>query len=388
MSLRVKLTAITIVTISLIIFSLTFISLTLTTVYSTGTGVYHSGLLDALTIEELLASNDFQIHDGFMTIVEGSSMSDDAYIVVNIDMFTFEESQQIFYHYTILVAVIFIVVGAILAYIISKQTLKPIKLLADKIENIDANNLDTPIEPPKANDELSSLTRSFNNMLVKLNSSFNNHKLFAQNAAHELKTPLASIMTNIEVLQLDDEPSTEEYKEVIGVVKDSTARLIELVEGLLSVNNAIDETRWQTLNVSEIFEAIIDNLKDEIERKRLAVDLSGECHIRGDKILLERAFLNLLNNAVRYNIENGTIKIRLEKNEITIEDSGIGIPKENLENIFEPFYCVDSSRSKNLGGHGLGMTIAKNIFDMHMIKISVSSEAGKGTKIILKLNEI
>jgi len=394
-----KLTIVTIITISLIVLSLTIISLALTrvthhTTVATGRSlivedflVYEGGaaVQDFLISEGIVTLEDLLTHNILVTVDAEAFMQDDMYVMVNAEVLPHEESQGIFYHYTIVVAVIFILAGAILAYIISRQTLKPIKTLADKIENIDANNLDTPIKPPKANDELSSLTHSFNNMLGKLNRSFNSHKLFAQNAAHELKTPLASIMANVEVLQLDDEPSTEEYKEVVGVVKDNTARLIDLVEGLLSANNAIDETCWQRFGVSEVFEAIIKNLNDDIERKHLNVDLSGECHIRGDKVLLERAFQNLINNAVRYNIENGTIKISLENDVISIEDSGIGIPKENLENIFEPFYCVDSSRSKNLGGHGLGMTIAKNIFDMHKIKIHVSSEAGKGTKIILEI---
>jgi len=377
------------------------VSLTASFIYTVSVSWAFSGVVETMAIEDILAIEDlllsedtiataeFQILDVFITVVEGTTMLDEVPLIVHVaELNAGEEYYNVFQRYGIIIAVAFIIIGAISAYIISRQTLKPMKTLAEKIEDIDANNLDTPIELPKANDELSSLTHSFNNMLGKLNRSFNSHKLFAQNAAHELKTPLASIMTNIEVLQLDDEPSMDEYKEVVGVVKDNTARLIDLVEGLLSANNAIDETRWQTFNVSEVFETIINNLNDDIERKHLNVDLSGECHIRGDKVLLERAFQNLVHNAVRYNIENGTIEISLENDEISIEDSGIGIPKENLENIFEPFYCVDNSRSKNLGGHGLGMTIAKNIFDMHRIKICVSSEAGKGTKIILKLNEI
>jgi signal transduction histidine kinase len=299
--------------------------------------------------------------------------------------FAIEEPQDTFQFYSIIIAAVFILIGAVLAYVLSGQTLKPVKALASKIEEIDANNLDTPIEPPKSNDEISKLTHSFNNMLGKLNRSFESQKLFAQNAAHELKTPLASIMTNIEVLQLDDEPSVEEYADVVSVIKDSTVRLIELVEGLLSLNNTVDETKWQAFDALEVFKVILGDLCDEIERKELKIDLSGQCTVRGDKALLERAFQNLVHNAVRYNVANGTIRICLEENEISIEDSGIGIAKEKRNNIFEPFYCVDNSRSKKLGGHGLGMTIAKNIFDMHSIKICVLSELGKGTKIILQL---
>ena len=295
------------------------------------------------------------------------------------------ESHRTFQDYSIVVAVVFVLIGAIMAYIISGQTLKPIKSLAKKVEDIDVNNLDTPIESSKSNDEVSRLTYSFNSMLGKLNRSFEIQKLFAQNAAHELKTPLASIMTNIEVLQLDDEPTTEEYKEVVDTVKASTEQLIKLVHGLLSINSIIDESAWQSFSGSTAFAEIIDSLENEIAQKGLDVLVSGDCRIKGERTLLERAFSNLVHNAVRYNIDSGTVKIILSDKSIIIEDSGVGIPAEDLAHIFEPFYVVDKSRTKSLGGHGLGMSIAKNIFDSHSMDINISSEVEQGTKIIVNV---
>jgi len=363
-SLRVKITIITILCISLV------------TIGITGLSNYNAQLNIINPLSIFIATS--------MVAVVESETGESTYVTVHAN-FPVTEHQDIFQLYSIIITIAFILVGAVLAFVISGQTLKPIKTLAKKIEDIDANNLHTQIEPPQTKDELSRLTNSFNSMLSKLNRSFESQRLFAQNAAHELKTPLASIMTNIDVLQLDEEPSIEEYKEVVGVVKNSTLRLIELVEGLLSINNAVDETRWQTFNTGEVFETIVNDLDDDIERKKLKIDLSGKCRINGDKALLERALHNLVHNAVRYNVHGGSVKIQLEENAIFIEDSGIGIPEENLGRIFEPFYCVDSSRSKKLGGHGLGMSIAKNIFDMHNIKISVYSQLGNGTKIVLKM---
>ena len=377
-SLRIKITIVTILCLSLITIGITFFS---------NFNVIRTFInpLEDFTTE----------YNTFFTTVIASEMEPIVFDGAGIRFehtdntavsmtFVVAESQDAFQLNSIIIATAFILIGAVLAFIISGQTLKPIKTLAQKIEDIDANNLSAQIEPPKTKDELSRLTNSFNNMLSKLNRTFESQRLFAQNAAHELKTPLASIMTNIDVLQLDDEPSAEEYKEVVGVVKDSTLRLIELVEGLLSINNTVDETRWQTFDVADVIRQITADLDGEIQLKQIKVDLFGKCKLKGDKALLERAFHNLVHNAVRYNVHGGSIKIHLEENAISIEDSGIGIAKENLERIFEPFYCVDNSRSKKLGGHGLGMTIAKNIFDMHDIKISVYSELGTGTKIILK----
>jgi signal transduction histidine kinase len=218
----------------------------------------------------------------------------------------------------------------------------------------------------------------------KLNRSFENQRLFAQNAAHELKTPLASIMANIEVLELDEKPTNDEYRELIDIVRVSTQRLIELVKGLLSLNSYIDETQYQSFYVKRPIEMMIDDLHEMIMQKNVDVVITGECELKGDKALIERALFNLIHNAVRYSIDQGKVAITLSTNDIVIEDNGVGIPADCLEEIFQPFFCVDKSRSKKLGGHGLGMTIAKNVFDKHHMEICVFSEVGEGTKIILR----
>lgn len=296
---------------------------------------------------------------------------------------TTQESHRNFLNISILIIIAFIFVGAIGAFIISGQTIKPVKSLAKKMGDIDINNLSTTIELPKANDEISQLTHSFNNMIGKIDRSFEIQKLFAQNAAHELKTPLAFIRGSLDVLEIGDKPTEDEYKETFDIIKSSTDRLIELVEGLLSLNNETNEQQWQLFSVKSIFESIAGDLHEDIKRKHLTVSISGDYNMRGDKTLIERAIFNLVQNAVRYNIDNGEVKISIAENCITIEDSGVGIPADSLEHIFESFYCVDKSRSKKLGGHGLGMAITKNILEKHHMEIRVTSEAGKGTKVFL-----
>lgn len=296
---------------------------------------------------------------------------------------TTQESHRNFLNISILIIIAFIFVGAIGAFIISGQTIKPVKSLAKKMGDIDINNLSTTIELPKANDEISQLTHSFNNMIGKIDRSFEIQKLFAQNAAHELKTPLAFIRGSLDVLEIGDKPTEDEYKETFDIIKSSTDRLIELVEGLLSLNNETNEQQWQLFSVKSIFESIAGDLHEDIKRKHLTVSISGDYSMRGDKTLIERAIFNLVQNAVRYNIVNGEVKISIAENCITIEDSGVGIPADSLEHIFESFYCVDKSRSKKLGGHGLGMAITKNILEKHHMEIRVTSEAGKGTKVFL-----
>ena len=387
-SLRIKITILTTLALSLVTACITYLS-----IHNAQQHIVEPFAAFYVTvIERMFDSEDLATGaldgNGFRLYEIGRAMPDIRIIDPNhffsqTPFVTIDQSQQNFQIYSIIIAIIFVLIGAIGAYLISGQALKPIKTLATDIENIDANNLATKIEPPASNDEVSRLTHSFNNMLEKLNSSFETQKLFAQNAAHELKTPLASIRTNIEVLQLDSEPSLDEYKEVVNTVKGSTEQLIALVDGLLALNDEVDESKWQFFYGKEMFEKILSDLNESIAEKELEVLLLGNCRVKGNQSLLERAFSNLVHNAIRYNIKGGLVRIIMTNDSIIIEDSGIGIPREHLTHLFEPFYCVNSSRSKELGGNGLGLAIAKHIFDKHKFEITVSSEIGVGTTIIL-----
>jgi len=293
------------------------------------------------------------------------------------------QAQSDFQIFSFAISTSFIILGTLTAYIIAGQALKPIKTLATQVEDVNASNLSKQLEQPNANDEVSRLTTAFNNMLKKLNSSFEMQKLFAQNAAHELKTPLASMRANIEVLKLDDEPGVEEYKEVLDTVATDTETLIGLVEGLLSVGNELKEAKNETFEVRLLFKRVIEKLQTEIATKNLQIQVTGTGGWHGDKRLLEQAFLNLVHNAVRYNVENGTVTISITDSRIIIDDTGVGIPFKDLKQIFNPFYCVDSSRSRELGGHGLGLSITKNILDKHGMDILIFSKVGKGTKVLI-----
>jgi signal transduction histidine kinase len=375
LSLRAKLTIFTI------------LMLTLIAVGTTGLSVLNAGRI-FISPRDI----DTTIEEGYIQsfLISASLIEERDVIQIAEDALASGELQRIasasqrnFQNVSLLIVIAFVIVGAIGAFLISGQTIKPIKVLAEKMEDIDVNNLSTIVEPPKANDEISRLTNSFNNMIGKIDRSFEIQKLFAQNAAHELRTPLTTLRASVEILELDDEPTPDDYKDVVSIVKTSTDRMIELVQDLLSLNSVTDEMQWQTFSANDIFESIISELSESISDKGLTAQISGICYIKGDKTLLERAFFNLVHNAIRYNIDNGELKITLAENSIIIEDSGVGIPSEHLSHIFEPFYCVDKSRSKKLGGHGLGMTIAKGILDKHKIIMQIISEVGKGTKIIL-----
>jgi len=286
---------------------------------------------------------------------------------------------------SIFTAIGVIVAGSLFAWVLTGKTLKPLRIFADRIEDIDENSLNAQVVLPPSSSEVSRLTDSFNNMLEELNNAFTNKKLFASHAAHELKTPLTNILTNIEVMQMDDEPSTEDYKEVIEITKDNLERLTVLIQDLLHFNAELDSSNFSNIRSDTLFEKIIKDLSLSIHEKNIRIDIDGQVTVRGDNDLLERAFFNLIQNAVKYNTDNGEIIIISYEDMIIIEDTGIGIPAECLSQIFEPFYCVDKSRSRKLGGSGLGLSITKQIFEKHSLKISVSSKIGKGTKFVIKL---
>ena len=368
-TLRLKITALTAVSLTAMCICLTLISVYNTNVfYEPFTNIAKKQPIGAIINENAGISNITNEND--IAIIDGMFLG----------------SRDKFKAQSIISAIIIIIFGTVLSYFIAGQTLKPLNTLTDKIEEIDENNLNTQIMPALNGGEVARLTKSFNNMLEKLDRAFDAKRLFAYNAAHELKTPLTNILTNIEVMQMDDKPSAEDYAEVVDITKENVERLTLLVQDLLRFNSEIDDELCEKMRTDKLFEKIISDLSKNINEKNIEVTLNGNVEIYGEKTLLERAFFNLVLNAVKYNRDNGKIKITAAEKTITIEDSGIGIPKQSISQIFDPFYCVDKSRSRSLGGNGLGLSIAKQIFDKHNMKITVLSEENKGTKILLKIS--
>ncbi|MCL2367103.1 MAG: HAMP domain-containing histidine kinase [Oscillospiraceae bacterium] len=294
-------------------------------------------------------------------------------------------TQRDFRQYSLWVAAAIIMLASLGAYWVADVIVRPIKKLSGSVREIDADKLHERLPLPKSHDEISQLTIAFNEMLDTLHRSFESKQLFAQNAAHELKTPLTIIRANMETLEMDDTPTVDDYKEVFGEVKNSTERMINLVEGLLEMGRASSGVGRTVFQAREIFEDIIEDLEETIRIKRLDAKIIGDVTIKGEKTLLRQTFFNLVHNAVRYNVEGGNIAVTLSQHQITIADTGIGIPPESLGQLFDPFYCVDKSRAKKLGGNGLGLAITKHILDAHQMRINVTSKVGAGTLVSIHI---
>ncbi|MEG0156044.1 MAG: ATP-binding protein [Anaerovoracaceae bacterium] len=274
-------------------------------------------------------------------------------------------------------------IGTILTYLFARKTLKPLEQLTKTADQINIHCLEENIPLPNTGDEVERLTQSFNDMTTKLHASYQVQKNFSANAAHELRTPLAAIQTQLEVFNLKTDRNADEYAALIQRVGKSTERLSMLVNDLLRFTNHQTVDRSKPVDLYDLFTEIIFELEDKARAKNVELLLSGTGTVYGDDGLLQRAFYNLVSNAIGYNVEGGKVIITISSHEIHISDTGIGIPDEAKANIFNTFFCVDKSRSRQLGGSGLGLAIVKNIIEKHDGYLYVKDNHPQGSIFII-----
>lgn len=278
------------------------------------------------------------------------------------------------------VAVLF---GGVLTYYISGKALEPVRALNEQVKNINAHNLEESIDIPPTNDELAELTVSFNDMTDKLAQVFEMQKRFSADAAHELRTPLTVLQTKLDVFRKKEVHSAEEYKTLVNAVQKQVKRLRSLVTELLDIANMEHKFNKQDIPIGSLLKDVVMELNPVAKEKDISLIFnSSDCHIYGDYDLLYRAFFNLTENAIKYNVKSGKVIVDVSKAEkhivVTVKDTGIGIPDKMKKQIFEPFYRVDKSRSREIGGAGLGLSLTENIIKKHKGSISVSDNKSSG----------
>ncbi len=281
------------------------------------------------------------------------------------------------------------ILGMIVAYYMAGRTLRPVNELNEAILDISEKNLKQRLTEDCKGDEISSLTHSFNGMLDRLEDSFWRQKRFSSNAAHELKTPLATMKTGLQVLELSEEPTVEECKEIMDIAGKQINRLINMVDDLLIFTNQGYEEPLEPICLG----AVLLEITKELGPLCQAKDVTMECRgveegwlVLGNETLTYRLFYNLVENAIKYNRRTGQINIvidndadHVENVHVRIYDTGMGMENNQLKKIFEPFYCIDTSRSRKLGGSGLGLAIVKDIIERYGWEIKVDSKLGTGT---------
>lgn len=267
--------------------------------------------------------------------------------------------------------------GSALTYYLAGKALKPLDRLSNQVKNLTVLNLSEALQVPPTKDEIAELTQHFNEMTDKLNQAFMSQKRFSANAAHELRTPLAVLQTKVDVFKKRSDHSSDEYDALINVFEKQIDRLRSLVGDLLDMSNRQEDIEKTSICLSDIFVEIITELSDIAKNKDVTFKLHCESStILGNVDLLYRAFYNLIENGIKYNIRGGHVVIEAENIanghvQIVIKNSGTSIPDSMKKDIFEPFYRVDKSRSREIGGIGLGLSIANSIIKKHDGTITV-----------------
>jgi len=281
-----------------------------------------------------------------------------------------------------------LLLSAGLAYVMARKALAPVSKLRRATDAITADRLDQRLPVANPHDELGLLTRTINAMLARLDRSFAEVRRFTADASHELRTPLTAIRSVGEVA-LQRSLSPEAYREVIGSMLEEVDRLTRLVENLLLLTRAeagrIPLTR-ATVDLRELVAGVADGLRVLTEEKNqeLTVELGGPVAVECDATVLRQGITNLLHNAIKFTPNKGVIRVAARSATnggavIEVEDSGPGIPTAHQERVFERFYRVDQARSRDTGGMGLGLAIARWAVEANGGRIELESVAGQGT---------
>ena len=297
------------------------------------------------------------------------------------------------------ITIIMIIAGALLMLLASlggnfiiRTALRPVKSVVQTAKDISADDLSLRIESGRRQDEIGELVDTFNDMISRLEESVKKIKQFSGDVSHELRTPLTIIRGEIEVLLRKDR-NKDEYEKTLKSTLEEAAYLERIIDDLLFLSRveALERKEFSdTVNLDEILLNVAESQEMAAKRKGIALDIAQvePAEIKGEEILLERMIANLIDNAIRYTPPGGRVEVALETKSgspaLKVQDTGIGIPEESLPLIFDRFYVVDKSRSKETGGLGLGLSIVKRVADSHRATIDVKSEENRGTTFLIR----
>ena len=305
---------------------------------------------------------------------------------------TVKNTQIEFWIKSLAITLIITLTVSFLMYLIVGYALYPLRELTLQIEDIQAKNLKEPILSKSNSTEIERLTLAFNRLLLRLEETFATQRQFSANAAHELRTPLAVMSTKFEVFEKNKNPDEADYKEAIGMARTQTDRLSHVIDILLEMTELQSAPKSDSISLSEITEEVICDLVAVAEKKNISlVQDDGEARLTGSDTLVYRAIYNLIENAIKYNKEDGKVSVAITEDEnfakVIITDTGSGIAKEDWDRIFEPFFRVDKSRSRSMGGAGLGLALVKEIAVRHGGDVKVIESSNKGSSIELSLSK-
>ena len=350
------------------------------TLFVYGNGVYY--------IDSLQHTVDTQLGDG------SNATSAEIYIGIPDDAwddFVSDFSVQVYNNKanykknSLLFSALMALAGGVATYFISGRALKPLCEFSDKIEEVQAQNLsDSRIEESGVA-ELNRLSVSYNRMLARLSEAFKMQRQFTANAAHEFRTPLAVMQLQLDLYNSTEHPTNDACaQQTIRMMTEQNERLSKMVKTLLDMSELQTVARDDEVALDALVEEVLADLEPLAQEK--AIHLTAQCDavtMTGSDILLYRLVYNLVENAIKYNTPGGTVTVGAVQQDkhirLTVADTGTGIPEELKERVFEPFFRLDKSRSRALGGVGLGLALVREIVSVHGGSISVKDNPDGGT---------
>ena len=288
------------------------------------------------------------------------------------------------------------VIGGVSAYFVAGFTLRPVRKVSKAAQRISANTLNTRLALDGPKDEVKELADTFDAMLGRLERTFDQQSRFVGDVAHELRTPLASLRTNLEVVTADENATLDDYHEMANAQERALTRLERVVADLLILAKSEQPLAHSDVSLGSLMEEVFSGLEHKASERHVELSLTSttEIVIRGNESLLARVFSNLIENGINYNLSGGEVLVTIDRKDcwavVNIADTGIGIMPETQTHIFDRFYRADGSRSRHNGGAGLGLSLVTAIVQQHGGQVGVTStpHCGSTFTVLLPLSQL
>lgn len=279
--------------------------------------------------------------------------------------------------------------GGVLAYFLSGRALNPLRAFTSQVEKVQPNNLSDMKMAEDVLPEFRQFSKSFNQMLDRLDEGFAAQRQFTGNAAHELRTPLALMQAQLELFSTEHPKALPETAGFLRLLREQTERMTQMTKTLLEMSELRTVPCNDRIEIAPMIEEIFADLTPLAEKNGIILESTGDGTMTGSDTLIYRLLFNLTENAIRYNRPDGIVRITVTEEEkrliIRVSDTGCGVPEQYRESIFQPFFRLDKSRSRENGGVGLGLSLVWEIVTLHGGEVRVEESSEKGTTIAVKL---
>lgn len=279
--------------------------------------------------------------------------------------------------------------GGVLAYFLSGRALNPLRAFTSQVEKVQLNNLSDMKMAEDVLPEFRQFSKSFNQMLDRLDEGFAAQRQFTGNAAHELRTPLALMQAQLELFSTEHPKVLPETASFLLLLREQTERMTQMTKTLLEMSELRTVPCNDHIEIAPMIEEIFADLTPLAEKNGIILESTGDGTMTGSDTLIYRLLFNLTENAIRYNRPDGIVRITVTEEEkrliIRVSDTGCGVPEQYRESIFQPFFRVDKSRSRENGGVGLGLSLVWEIVTLHGGEVCVEESSEKGTTIAVRL---